>query len=211
MKINIPHFLPYPETPIMTRQERLYQRQVWEKDLKMMKYYGAFIAWLFLLCFIVSIFNGKSEMDTLHGKICSEAPGSILCTSRDTLEMFGRKSREKWVPLGLVVGVAYAESSLHTNYNKPICKEYNNLFGLKGYKRDDGRLDWYTDNRGRPDDQGCWLYKFKSIEEWLNGFLNTISMGYKGCKNDVRCISYAYVGDPNKSEESWISRVKKFY
>lgn len=79
--------------------------------------------------------------------------------------MFDENSRKKGVPVGLVVGVAFAESTLHTNYNKPVCKEYNNPWGLKGYKRGDGSLDWYTAERGRADASGCWLYKFTSLEQ----------------------------------------------
>lgn len=210
MKIKFPHFLPYPETPILSRQERLYQRQLWEKDFRMMKTYGSVMAGLLLVCYIGSLFAGSSDLDALHSKICTDAPGSILCTSRETLEMFDSHSRKKGVPVGLVVGVAFAESTLHTNYNKPVCKEYNNPWGLKGYKRGDGSLDWYTEKRGSADGSGCWLYKFSSLEQWLDGFLNTISMGYKTCENDVRCISYAYVGHPDKAEESWIWRVERY-
>lgn len=215
MKIKFPHFLPYPETPILTRQERLYQRQLWSRDLQMMKTYGLLVIGIFLTCYIGSLFaslnDWKEEKASLHQKICQERKDSVFCTDTELFDRYVEASHKKWVPPGLVFGIMFAESSLHTNYNKPVCKSYNNPFWLKWYKQDDWRLDWYTQNRGRADAQGCWLYKFASLEEWLNGLLNTISMGYKKCENDVTCISYAYVGDPNKAEESWIGRVNKFY
>lgn len=215
MKIKIPHFLPYPETPILTREQRLYQRQIWEKDLKMMKTYWLLLLGIFFTCYIGSLFaslnDGKEEKASLHHKICQERKDSVFCTDTELFDRYIDASHKKWVPPGLVFGIMFAESSFHTNYNKPVCKSYNNPFGLKGYKKDDGSLEWYPREKGWYDKNGCWLFKFESLEEWLNGLLNTISVGYKKCENDVRCISYAYVGNPDVAEESWIWRVSKFY
>lgn len=104
----------------------------------------------------------------------------------------------------------FAESTLGTNYNKPACKSYNNPYGIKGRKYDNGKVEWYTKTKGRADSNGCWLYKFDSIDEATYSLANTISIGYKGCNNSVRCLSYSYVGHPDVAEESWIKRVSQF-
>jgi uncharacterized FlgJ-related protein len=125
--------------------------------------------------------------------------------------MVDRVASEKWVPTRLVVGIANAESSIWLNFNKWACSGYNNWFGLKGRKYDDGKVVMYALNRKKPDSNGCYLYKFSTLEEWVRSLVNTISMWYKGCKNDVKCISYDYCGDPAVSEKSWVSNVERFY
>lgn len=103
----------------------------------------------------------------------------------------------------------FAESTLATNYNKPICKTRNNPYGTKGRKYDNGKTVMYNNGKGR-DSDGCYLYPFASLDEATYSLANTISIGYKGCNNDVVCLSYKYVGDPEKSEVSWVNRVSQF-
>jgi len=209
------HFIPKPIDRVLTRQERIIEQRQTQMDLKFAWYYSVFLLMIFSACTIGSLFASKtSEIDdreSLYLQICQERKESLFCTDRALFDRYVEASIKKWVPPRLVFGIMYAESSLHTNYNKPVCKSYNSPFWLKGYKRDDWSLDWYTQNRGKADKEGCWLYKFSSLEEGLNWLLNTLSVGYKKCEMDTRCISFAYVGSPEKAEESWIGRVSKFY
>lgn len=69
----------------------------------------------------------------------------------------------------------------------------------------------YAANRKKPDKNGCWLYRFTSVEQATESLVNTLAIGYKGCDHKVSCIAYAFVGDPNVAEPSWINRVGKFY
>lgn len=152
----------------------------------------------------------NSYMFSLQKKICKKAVESPLCKDIEILRRIDTIATSKWVPTTLILGIMLAESTLATNYNKPICKTYNNPYWIKGRKYDNGKIEWYTKTKGRPDSNWCWLYKFDSIDEATYSLANTISIGYKSCNNNVRCISYAYVGDPNVAEESWIARVQSF-
>lgn len=210
-------FIPYPEKRILTRQERLQERLLIEQDLKIAKSYWFFIVWILIASCIVWILTTKSPQDiqkerlaSLHSKICEKTRTSDLCTDASILERMHKITEKKGVPIELVIGIAFAESSNHTNYNKPQCKPYNNLWGLKWYKTDTGKTLWY-DNSNGADSNWCWLYKFDSIEQGTEAISNTLAMGYKWCKYDTRCISYNYVGNPNIAEESWIGRVSIFY
>ena len=215
-----PNFLPESQTPekrVLTRQERVIERQLVDQDLKIAKSYACFIAWILAVSFIVWALTTKSPQElqkdrltSLHSKVCEKTATSDLCRDVSILERMMEITEKKGVPIELVIGIAFAESSVHTNYNKPICKSYNNLFGLKGYKRDNGKIDWYDNTKGH-DNNGCWLYKFDSIEQGTEAISNTLSMWYKGCNMDTRCISYNYVGKPDIAEESWIWRVGIFY
>lgn len=146
----------------------------------------------------------------LHEEICDKVPISPLCTNTDLLEEIDSIASKKNVPTRLLVGIMYAESSLATNYNKPICKIRNNPYWIKWRKFDDWHVEWFTKNR-KADKDGCWLYHFKSIEEATESLINTLSIWYKLCENKTTCIAYNYVGRPDIAESSWISRVAKFY
>lgn len=214
MKIKLPHFLPYPGR-VLTRQERIIQRRWNQMDLRFAWFYALFLLLVFSVCSIGSLFASRNDEKEarygLYSKICQERKDSSFCTDKKLYDKYYDLSLAKWVPPGLVFGIMFAESSLHTNYNKPHCKDYNNPFGLKWYKRDNWKLDWYPREKHWADKNGCWLYKFETLEEWLNWLLNTISIWYKGCKMSTRCISYNYVGKPDVAEESWIKRVSLFY
>lgn len=152
----------------------------------------------------------ENNIETLHAKICQTTSKSPLCEDIEILRRIDTIGREKWVPAWLLVGIMFAESTLATNYNKPACKSYNNPYWIKGRKYDNGKVEWYTKTKGRADSNGCWLYKFDSIDEATYSLANTISLGYGKCKNDVRCISFAYVWHPEVAEQSWINRVSQF-
>ena len=161
---------------------------------------------------VSSLFRENPDsIKTIHSEVCQAVPKSPLCVDIKSLETVDKAARGKGVPTRLVVGIFFAESSVGTNFNKPACYSYYNWAGLKGRKFDDGRVEWYSQNRKKPDENGCWLYKFSSWEEGVNSFLNTLAIGYKGCDHKTRCIAYAFVGNPNVAEESWIRNVGKFY
>lgn len=151
----------------------------------------------------------KTNVDILHAKICKTTSKSPLCEDIEILRRIDSIAKEKWVPTGLIIGIMFAESTLATNYNKPICKTRNNPYGIKGRKYDNGKTVMYNNGRGR-DSDGCYLYPFASLDEATYSLANSISIGYKGCKNDVVCLSYRYVWDPEKSEVSWVNRVNTF-
>lgn len=151
----------------------------------------------------------NNNIETLHAKICKTTSKSPLCEDIEILRRIDSIAKEKWVPTGLIIGIMHAESSLSTNYNKPICKTRNNPYWIKGRKFDNGKTVMYNNGKGR-DSDWCYLYHFDSIDEATYSLANTISIGYKGCNNSVRCLSRKYVGDPEVEEESWIGRVNKF-
>jgi len=150
------------------------------------------------------------DTQKLHAKICQKTSKSPLCEDIEILRRIDSIAREKGVPTGLIIGIMFAESTLGINFNKEVCAHYNNPYGIKGRKYDTGKVEWYTKTKWRPDENGCWLYKFDSIDEATYSLANTISIGYKSCNNSVRCLSYSYVWHPDVAEESWIKRVSQF-
>lgn len=157
------------------------------------------------------IYNQTATIDiqTLHSKICNTRKDSPLCEDIEILKRIDTIAKSKGVPTGLIIWIMNAESSLSTHFNKEACKTRNNPYWIKGRKYDNGKTEWYHNKRW-PDPDGCYLYAFDSIDEATYSLANTISIWYKGCNNDVVCLSYKYVGDPEKSEISWVNRVSKF-
>lgn len=209
------HFIEKPDMPIPTRAERLQEREATARDLRFMAVYGFCFILMFLLVTIASVLTSdKSEPDTIekvHAEICQSVPNSPLCSDFPLLERIDTIARNKSVPTRLLVGIAFAESTIGTNFNKPACKATHNWSGLKGKMDDAGDVVMYSLNRRKPDSEGCWLYRFKSVEDSFYSLANTISIGYRTCEHRTECIAYAFVGDPDVAEASWIARVEKFY
>ncbi len=151
-----------------------------------------------------------TRIETLHAKICKRTSKSPLCEDIEILRRIDTIAKEKWVPTWLIIWIMHSESTLATHYNKPACSSYNNPYWIKWRKYDTGKVEWYTKSKGKPDNNGCWLYKFNSIDEATYSLANTISIGYASCNNDVTCLSYKYVGNPDIAEQSWIDRVSQF-
>lgn len=148
----------------------------------------------------------------LMQKVCELVPTSPLCNNWELLKTFSDTAQKRNVPTWLIVGIAYAESDIGTNFhhtNRPDCRE--NTFNWYWAKaRHDGI-------RGRNEWQkiwhGCYLYKFKSMEDGIQSIVNTIGVGYKGClskEKPIECISYAYVWAVDKPNPEWVQRVAKF-
>lgn len=205
------HFLPKPEAPILTRAERLAERIETEKQILFVKFYGLAVVILLLMIWFVRVCFWESELEILHDEICDHVPSSLLCTDYDFLERVNKIAEDKNVPVRLLIGVWNAESTLGTHFNKPICSTYHNWAGLKWRKFDDGHVEMFAINRKKPDENGCWLYKFDDLEQATQSLANTIALWYKGCNMKTECIAYDFVWDPNIAEPSWISRVSKFY
>jgi hypothetical protein len=199
--------------PVYTRQERIQDRQGTESDLFFMKAYAIFFVIFFFTMAIWIKLTRAEPIDplvTLHEEICATRSNSPFC-DMETLRMVQSIAESKWVPVRLVIWVSFAESSLATNYNKPACAKYNNHWWLKGKMNDNGKVEMYAVNRKKPDKNGCYLYKFSSLEEWVRSFVNTISIGYKTCENRTHCLAFSYVWKPEIAEESWKRNVAKFY
>ena len=101
-----------------------------------------------------------------------------------------------------------------TNYRTGQKYHYHNItvtiYTAKKKKTDDGKS---VRDQKIPDANGCYLYKFESIDDYWISKVNTIRYGYKGCINSntpIKCLSFAYVGDRNVAEQSWINNVSIF-
>jgi len=68
------------------------------------------------------------ELETLHAKICATTSKSPLCEDIEILRRMDTIGKEKGVPVRLMVGIMFAESTLGINYNKPACSHYNNPY-----------------------------------------------------------------------------------
>ena len=127
------NFLPDSMTP-PPRRYTLQDRQNYANDVHFAKWYLIAISVVLSCVFIGARLNVKADvvvLPTLIEKICNKKPDSVLCTDKSILERMEKITAKRGVPLELVIGIAFAESSIHTNYNRPICKSYNNLWGLK--------------------------------------------------------------------------------
>lgn len=156
------------------------------------------------------------ELDELFNKVCYAKPSSPVC-DRATFDRLYKITEER-IPwknfFPILLGITNAESSLGTAYAKNnkwgFCTGYNNLGWIKWKKTD----DWKSIRDQKiPDANGCYLYKFESIDDYWISKVNTVRYGYKGCVNSptpIRCISFSYVGDKNVAEKSWIKNVSIF-
>lgn len=156
------------------------------------------------------------ELDELFANVCNAKPSSPIC-DRATFDRLYKITEDRlpWKNFfPILLGITNAESSIWTAYSKNnkgwFCTGYNNLGWIKWKKTDDGKS---IRDQKIPDSNGCYLYKFESIDDYWISKVNTIRYGYKGCVNSttpIKCMSYAYVGDRNVSEASWVRNVSIF-
>lgn len=153
----------------------------------------------------------------LQNLVCDYQKNSPLCTEDWLIEKLYILTEERlpWKNFfPILLGITNAESSLWLNFAKDrvwwTCVWRNNWWWVKWRKTD----TWESvKDQKIPDQYGCYLYKFDSIEDYWISKVNTIRYWYKGCvdsKTPVRCLSYAYVWDWNVAEESWIRNVSIF-
>ena len=156
------------------------------------------------------------ELERLNKEVCKKNINSPICERETFYRLY--KITEERLPwknfFPILLGITNAESSLGTAYAKNnkgwYCTGYNNLGWIKYRKTDDGKS---VRDQKIPDSNGCYLYKFDSIDDYWISKVNTIRYGYKGCVNSttpIKCMSYAYVGDKNVSEASWVRNVSIF-
>ncbi len=192
---------------VRTRQDYIAEQ---EQKQFFIIYALFFISFISIIALVRYTFGEEGDsIEKIQQEICLKTPESSFC-DLERLKRIDTIAKKKWVPIRLIIWIAFAESTNDTNYNKPVCKTRNNPYWLKGRKYDGWEVRWFT-NDGHADDDGCYLYQFKSLEEATESLVNTISMWYRTCHNNTVCISYSYCGDPSVSEASWVARVEKFY
>ena len=132
---------------------------------------------------------------------------SPLCNNWDLYKKLKVISMNKWVEFWLLVGITYAESHIWANHSSDICATYNNRSGIKWKKLD----NWTVLKNELPDENGCRLYKFDSVEDYRNSFTNSIKLWYidKDCKTP-ECISQYRVRADWKVKDRWSYRVNLF-
>ncbi len=211
------HLLPKPPAPIRSIQERTQEQVALHTDIEFMKAYATFFVIFISLAYLFNAMRIQLQEDTvsdimkLKQEICDTVPASALCINPRPLYVMDEIAQAHQVPVRLLVGIYFAESTLGTRFNRPQCSSYRNWSWLKWRKFPNWSVQYYSTDRSKPDSNWCWLYKFDSFEEATTALALTISLGYRTCNNDTTCISYAYVGKPNVAEASWIRNVSRFY
>ena len=157
--------------------------------------------------------NSKNELIRLNALICLKSPDSPLCDDISTLQDLRYISEERGVSFWLMIGITHAESRIGTDFAPGCTPEYYNWGGVKARRLDTGEV---IRDYPIPDYNGCWIYKFNSLQDYWISTSNIIKMGYldKGCSEEddvARCISECYVGGCGSGEEeSWIMAVNHF-
>ena len=147
----------------------------------------------------------KSRSEVLMERVCKQK--SPMCNDWDMFNSAKDIFEARWVPFWIALWIMNAESTLWRNYAWWCDASYNNWWGIKWKKNDDGST---TKDQPIPDSKWCWVYKFESLDEYFKSKANTLWLWYKACfsKNaPVRCISYAYVWNRYVAEQSWINNV----
>ena len=159
----------------------------------------------------------KSNLKKIHEKICAIQPKSPLCTDFSLLQRLEKITADR-IPdnqhiFPILLGITNSESSLGTNYAPHTgCSQYNNLGGVKWRKNDDGSTQ---KDQKIPQSDGCWLYRFDSLEDYWKSKVNTIRYGYAGCLADnptttLQCISRWYVRGNGIVKPDWVRNASVF-
>lgn len=149
--------------------------------------------------------------------ICKKVPTSPLC-NKENFEMaqaisyrkaliWGVDDKEKFFRVG--IGIMFAESTLWTKFAWTCDSSYNNFWWIK-YRILD---TWEAVRDQKIPQNGCWVYKFATLEDYFGSKYNSLGKGYGSCfkkKDAVNCIAYAYVWNPNVAETSWQNNVNTF-
>lgn len=161
----------------------------------------------------VSYSVNDAELKRLNTLICEKSPFSVLCNNAYLQERLSTISEERNVPFWILVGISQAESQIGVDYASGCDAGYYNWGGVKARRIDSGKI---IRDYPIPDEKGCWIYKFNSVEDYWISKANIIRMGYldKGCEEEydmARCISRCYVGGCGSGEEEhWIDAVNGF-
>lgn len=141
-------------------------------------------------------------------ELYNRIPNNSPLKDEQTFLRLQKISENHNVPFWIALGITNAESSLGINYAPWCDKSYNNLWWIKWRIDDNGNA---IKDQPIPDSNGCYLYKFKSVDDYWESKMNTL-VKYKTCftkDKPIKCISYQYVWDPNVAERSWIMNVAK--
>lgn len=157
------------------------------------------------------------KLSNLHKDVCKKQINSPLCKDRELFDRLYQLTEDRlpWKNFyPILLWITNAESSLWLNFAKDkigwTCAGRNNWWGIKWKKTDDGKS---VRDQQIPDQFWCYLYQFDSIEDYWISKVNTIRYGYPWCIDSptpIKCLSYAYVGDRNVAESSWIRNVSIF-
>lgn len=161
--------------------------------------------------------RGNQNLEKLHEKICTIQSKSPLCEDFSLLERLKKITADR-IPdnphiFPILLGITNSESSLGTNYAPHAgCANYNNLGGVKWRKTDDGKS---VRDQTIPQADGCWLYRFDSLEDYWKSKVNTIRYGYAGCLADnptttLQCISRWYVRGNGIVKPDWVRNASVF-
>jgi hypothetical protein len=147
-------------------------------------------------------------------KICKRAKTSPLCNDRPMYYMIKSKADKENVPIWILLGIMSKESwfgTLWHHTNVENCRA--NTFNWHWSKADRRADRAYRDQYIWP---WCRLYKYESIEHWIQSLVYTIGRWYKAClsrktsRDMVVCISYKYVWQPNVSEDTRVNHVLSY-
>jgi cyclopropane fatty-acyl-phospholipid synthase-like methyltransferase len=86
--------------------------------------------------------------------------------------IWGIEDREYFFRVG--IGIMNSESTLGTKYAGTCDKSYNNFGGIKYRILDTGKA---VHDQPIPQN-GCWMYKFATIEDYFGSKYNSLGKGY---------------------------------
>lgn len=148
----------------------------------------------------------EEYLNRKHWQVCDKQPMSPLCKDKELFVKLYWITEERipwknWFPI--MLGIINAESSLWTNFHPDKCWYTNNWWGLKWKKTDWGES---VRDQSIPDKNGCWLYRYDTVEDFWISKTNTFRHWYKWCidsSTPLACISMCYVKGDCKTVKTW--------
>lgn len=156
----------------------------------------------------------EEYLNRKHWQVCDKQPLSPLCKNKELFVKLywiteKRIPWKNWFPI--MLGIINAESSLWTKFHPDKCWYTNNWWELKWKKTDWGES---VRDQSIPDKNGCWLYRYDTIEDFWISKTNTFRHWYKWCINSstpLSCISMCYVkGDCKTIKHWWVKNASIF-
>lgn len=161
----------------------------------------------------VEIAKKKFAHAKLYQDVCKKQINSPLCKDRELFDRLYQLTEERipnknWFAIQL--WILNSESSLGTNFYPSKCDYTNNLAWKKWRKTD----SWESVRDQKiPDANWCWLYSFKSIEDFWISYTNTFKYWYAWCidsKTPLSCIAPMYVKWDWKPKPQWVKNASIF-
>jgi len=107
--------------------------------------------------------TNSAELVRINKIVCDRIPYSPLCNNPYLQDRLRKISDERGVPFWLMVGITLAESRVGTDFAGGCDASYYNWGGVKARRLDSGEI---IRDYPIPDFNGCWLYKFDSVEDY---------------------------------------------